>query len=254
VGDGIDLKVFGIFEKGEEVVLGRSSRTTYEAYPAGIVSVSKEGQVIAKVPGTATIVVHHQSLRAAVSVSVPDASLKITSPAEGTVVHPGETLAVDVNPSGGPYKEISVFSLDLGVLDTLKTPPYQFALQIPMPKNPGPARLGAFGRVGSLTISSDPVSVDVERLDAPEAISVERRVIGTERLSIGEQGQIIVYGRFHDNSQVNLRESSLVTYEADKKGIVEITKDGFTKGLAPGSTKVTVRYGELRTTVNILVE
>ena len=55
VGGGTDLKVLGIFKEGNEVVLNRSSHTTYQAYPAGIVSVSKEGQVTANAPGTATI-------------------------------------------------------------------------------------------------------------------------------------------------------------------------------------------------------
>ena len=96
--------------------------------------------------------------------------------------------------------------------------------------------------------------MDIERLDAPEAIFVDRSVISTERLSVGRQGRIYVYGKFRDDPQVNLTESSLTTYEADKTGIVSITKEGDTMGLSPGSTNVIVRYGELRTTVRIVVE
>ena len=49
-----------------------------------------------------------------------NASLKITSPEEGTVVHPGDTLVVDVSASGGPYEWVSAFSWDLRGGDMLE--------------------------------------------------------------------------------------------------------------------------------------
>ena len=254
VGHGVDLAVRGIFAGGEDVYLNQSTRTTYEAYPPDAVSVSKEGQVIAKKPGTATIIVRHQNLSAAVDISVSNADLQITSPPAGTLVHPGETLTVEVNASGGPYEGgISAGSLDIGV-GTLSTPPYRYFLQVPLPKKPGLTNVFAIGRVGALAIFSPSVPVDIERSDAPEAIFTDRQVIGTERLEVGQQGQIYVYGKFRDNPQVNLTDSSLLTYETDKEGIISVGKSGYTKGLSVGSTKVTVRYGELRTTVTVVVE
>lgn len=253
VGLGTEIKVTGTFDDGDEIDLSRSTRTTYEADPLGIVSVSKEGQVRALAPGAATVIIHHQNLQAAVNVSVANASLQITGPAEGTVVHPGETLFVDVAASGGPFEFVSVFSWDLRGGEMLKSAPYRFSVQVPMPKKPGPTNIAAIGKTGSVPIFSPPVSVDVEGSDVPEMIWVDRSVVGTERLRVGQQGQIPVYGKFPDNPLVNLTESSLTTYEPDRKGVVSITKEGYTTGLAPGSTNVVVRYGELQTAVKIVV-
>jgi Bacterial Ig-like domain (group 2) len=253
VGLGTELKVVGTFEGGTEIDLSHSTRTTYAPDSTGVVSVSKEGQVTALAPGAATILVHHQNLQGAVNVSVANANLQITSPAEGTVVHAGETLLVDVTASGGPFEFVSVSASDLRGGEMLKSAPYRFSLQVPMPKKPGPTNITAIGKTGSLTMFSLPVSVDIERLDAPEAIFIDRSVIGTERLSVGQQGRIYVYGKLSDNPLVNLTESSLTTYEPDTKGVVSVTKDGYTTGLAAGATNIVVRYRNLETVVRVVV-
>ncbi len=253
VGLGALLTVMGVFPAGEEVYLNRSTRTTYESFPPENFSVNEQGQAIAKKPGRATIVARHQNLSASVDVLVLDANLRVTSPSQGTVVHPGETLTVEVAASGGPFTDgIAVFFGDAA--GEVKSPPYRVSLKVPAPNHPGPVNVFAVGRAGSLPIFSDIVPVYIERLDAPEAIFVDRSVIGTEELSVGEQGRIYVVGKFRDNPVVNLTDSSLTTFETDKPGIVQIDERGYTKGLASGTTKVTIRYGELRTTVTVVVE
>lgn len=253
IGSGTDLTVTGIYADNDRVDLTRSTRTTYTSDPTGIVSVSKEGQVVALTPGFVRLLVHHDALEARVNMSVSGANLEITRPVDGTVVHPGETIVVEVKASGGPFEFVMPFSWDLAGGEMLINEPYRFSLTVPTPRKPGPTNLVAIGKVGPLQVFSAPVSVDIERSDVPEMIWVDRSVVGTERLRVGQQGQIPVYGKFPDNSVVPLTGSSLITYEADTTGIVSISKDGYTIGVAGGSTNVTVRYGELQTVVKITV-
>jgi len=75
-------------------------------------------------------------------------SLKITSPADSTTVHPGEslTVTVDVSPPG-VFEIVAVNApTPLGKgKQVLKTPPYQFTIQIPSGTRPNKYAVTAVG-------------------------------------------------------------------------------------------------------------
>ena len=260
VDAGDDLQVLGLFNAGE-VNLSRSSRTSYETEPPGIVSVDRAGKVRGLAPGAARILVRHQNLLAAIDVTVAANSLTITSPAEGTVVHPGETITVKVDPGSGPFQ--SVGALVPGYMTSsllLKSPPYQFtfivarlALQSESTKiTSGPNPISVMGFTASGQVFAQPVYIDIEPMDSPKRVFADREQIGLA-LAVGQGRVTDVFGEYTDGSIVNLTQSSLTTYELSVPGVASVTKEGYVKGVAPGSTNLVIRNGDQRATVGIVV-
>jgi hypothetical protein len=254
VGGGSELYVGGTFAGSDEVNLNRSTLTTYEAEPPGIVSLSW-GQVHGLAPGSAKVTARHQGLQASVTVTVVGDELRITSPPEGTVVHPGQELSVDVSASGGPFEGVAVAAfLAQSFSPAATVQPYWFTLTIPLSAPIGPSDIVAMGRVASapLPIDSLPVSIDIERSDAPQSLfpPYDRFEASTW---VGGQEHIQIYGKYPDNPRVDLTRSTLTTYETTSKGIVSIEKDGWITGLAAGSTTVVIRHRNLRIAVKVLV-
>jgi hypothetical protein len=255
-----DLQVLGMFDAGE-VNLSRSSRTSYETEPPGIVSVDRAGQVRGLAPGAARIVVRHQNLQAAVDVTVAGNSLTITSPAEGTVVHPGETITVNVAPGSGPFQ--SVGALVPGYMTSsllLKSPPYQFSFIVARPSlqtesskiNSGPNPISVMGFTASGQVFAQPVYIDIEPMDSPQRIFADREQMGLN-LAVGQGRLTDVFGEYSDGSIVNLTQSSMTTYELSSPGVASVTREGYVKGVAPGSTNLVIRNGDKWAIVGIIV-
>jgi hypothetical protein len=260
VGAGDDLQVMGMFDGAGEVNLNWSSRTSYETEPPGIVSVDRAGHVRGLAPGVARIVVRHENLQASVDVTVAANSLTITSPAEGTVVHPGETIIVNVAPGSGPFQ--SVGALVPGYMTgslLLKSPPYQFtfivatlSLQTESAKiKSGPNPISVMGFTASGEVFAQPVYIDIEPIDSPKRIFAEEQIGLT--LSVGQEGLARVFGEYSDGSTVNLTQSSFTTYELSSPGVASVTKEGYIKGVAPGSTNLVIRNRDKLAMVRVVV-
>jgi len=58
-------------------------------------------------------------------------ALKITSPANGASVEPGQTLNITVAASGGTFRMVAVWGTNpLGTSQVLATPPYNFSIGV----------------------------------------------------------------------------------------------------------------------------
>jgi hypothetical protein len=66
----------------------------------------------------------------AMSTSLMAQTLKITSPADGTVVRPGETITVTVTVSGGTVPLV-VLGVTFRYHAMLMAPPHRFSVRIP---------------------------------------------------------------------------------------------------------------------------
>jgi Big-like domain-containing protein len=95
-------------------------------------------------------------------------SLRITSPADGTVFHPGESIKVNVEASG-TFKMVMVIGYDpLGGTFPLSAPPYEFTIQIPDRYHIAPGRylLTADGFIEpGKSVASKTVVIKVEPAD-----------------------------------------------------------------------------------------
>src|SRR5580698_9637617 len=78
----------------------------------------------------------------------PPVALDITAPANGTIVHPGDTIQVTVTPlrsPGGPaIQQVFLGGEGMG-FSNLQTAPFQFNWQIPATTPPGTRLLYAGG-------------------------------------------------------------------------------------------------------------
>lgn len=179
------------------------------------------------------------------------AVLQITSPTNGAIVNPGQTMVVDVSASGVVLAAARITAQDpIKSGQVLIAPPYQFAITIPTKIRPGPYSLVAEGSsVSSAVPSSDPVSIDVERTDTPQSIAAGPVL----ELAIGEHSPVRVDGTYTDGSVVDLSRSTQTTYDTDPAGIVSVTKEGLVTGLAGGSTTIVIHHQNYLTVIKVVV-
>jgi hypothetical protein len=188
----------------------------------------------------------------AAPASLPaQAVLHITSPTNGAIVNPGQTMVVDVSASGAVLAAARITAQDpIKSGQVLIAPPYQFSITIPTKIRPGPYTLVAEGSsVGSAVPSSDPVSIDVERIDTPQSIAAGSVL----ELAIGEHSPVRVDGTYTDGSVVDLSRSTQTTYDTDPAGIVSVTSEGLVTGLAGGSTTIVIHHQNYLTVIKVVV-
>jgi uncharacterized protein YjdB len=180
-------------------------------------------------------------------------TLQITSPASGTTVNPGQTASVTVAASGGVLTNVFVIGESpVGWSPVLNSPPYEFAIQIPSTISPRTYRLTATGVDSSgRTFDSDPITIDVERADAPASIDVN---LTSLKEAIGDMAYLRVSATYGDASVLDVTESTLVTYTSDTLTVATVDNVGRVTAVGSGSANITIAYGSLSLTVPIVVE
>ena len=121
-----------------------------------------------------------------------------------------------------------------------------------MPKS-GPAKIVAMGHTDATGVSSSPVTIDVERTDAPQSLFTDVTVGYSKHTQVGGEASIRVYGKYPDNPDVDLTDSTLTTYATSSKGIIAMERDGQFKGLAAGSTSIVIHHRNLSVTLKVVV-
>ena len=178
-------------------------------------------------------------------------TLQITSPADGSTVNPGQSLTVAVSASG-TFQQVAVIGGDpIGFSQMLSAPPYQFTIQIPTTIQPGLYLLTAAGfpSLGQL-VSSDPITLDVERPDAPVSITVTPSIF--DFFTIGQQGFVDVVGTFADGTKTDLTNSTLTSYSS--YGTVTTGAAGVVTAANYGGDSVQLTYGSLTASIPVTVE
>lgn len=182
--------------------------------------------------------------------------LRIISPADGTVVSPGGSLAVtvEVNPPTGAFQSVFVAVFEpIGYSkQILSAPPYRFTLQIPSRTRPDKYPVTAVGFTGrDQVVMSDPIDILVERTDLPVRLRVSPT--GGYDLLLDEKGYLEVTGEFADGTKTNLAHSSHVKYVSSAPAVATVDSLGGVTPVAPGSARVTVNYGDFKVEVPVTV-
>jgi hypothetical protein len=171
--------------------------------------------------------------------------LQITAPADGTVVNPGQTVTVRVtSPSGAAFENVAVLGQDpLGISTTAKSVPAQFSITIP--SNISACRKYSVTAVGvppaGESVFSDSIALDVERPDTP--VSISSFQFPSLTLEANDPPfHLIILATFSDGSQIEVTESSYVTYQSSNTAVATVDPYAGTKAVGPGTASIEVAY------------
>lgn len=180
-------------------------------------------------------------------------ALRITSPANGAIVHSGESLKVTVEASG--FVKVFVTGWNIGVIGISSEPPHQFAIRLDPDMASDTYPLTAFGvTTNGITAQSEPVLVHVERPDNPIRLKVNLDTLSFDLAEVGQTGlSLAVSGRFADGHEVDLTHSVRTTYTSDKPAVAEISHDARVTPAGLGSARITIRHAGLTIVVPVRV-
>jgi hypothetical protein len=180
-------------------------------------------------------------------------SLEIMSPANGSVISPGQTLVVALSsPDKSAFLGVSVIGEgNIGSADAVRSLPAQVSLTIPARIELRKYALTAFGVTTGGREVSTMIEIDVERPDMPQSIFGELRqlIFGAE----GETGSIDLMARFADGSVLTVRESSKVAYTTSDPGVATVGSTGIVTAIAEGEADITATYGRAAAGISLRI-
>jgi hypothetical protein len=166
--------------------------------------------------------------------------LQITSPADGAIVRPGQTVTVVVTPnSGASFTRIFVDGhFPIGASPAVSAPPYQLSLPIPQEIAAGSYPITAFGvRPGQNAGRSNSIKLDVEPSLPVTAIRLDSKAITFKH--VGDKIPVSVWGTFSDGSTMDITYSSGITYTMVNSTIATVDKRGVVTAVGHGSMSAT---------------
>jgi hypothetical protein len=167
--------------------------------------------------------------------------LQITSPASGTVVHPGQVvvIAVRADPS---VSNVAIMGEDpLGFSQTTNGRPLQFQLTIPSNTTIGSYNVTAMGSADRSLVASAPISLQVDTPNSRFKMTTHPSVL---RFSApGETMPSHVIGTFANGSRVDMTHSNQMSYSSQNSQIATVDNQGIVTAVAPGSTRIIVNNG-----------
>jgi hypothetical protein len=180
---------------------------------------------------------------ARVAWSAQSPTLVITAPTSGAIFSSGDTITVEVQPSTGSTftSGIAVIGTNpLGTAGPLTTAPFEFTLSIPSDATPGPYQITAVGSAKKQLVVSPTTTIYVETDVAINALSAEPKSITL--LSIGEQVPVRIVGTLADGNNVDLTESSKLTFASTDSTVAALPQPGVVISVGPGTTTITATY------------
>ncbi|HEY2170022.1 MAG TPA: Ig-like domain-containing protein [Candidatus Angelobacter sp.] len=191
-------------------------------------------------------------------------TLKIESPANGSVVNPGQTVKIRVvSAAGAAISFVGVVGEDpLGMSELVKSVPAEFSITIPSKINACRRYMvTAIGRTpGGAELLESMIDLDVERPDTP--VSIVSFQFPSLTLVADPKAQpfhLIILATFADRSNVEVTESSYVTYQSTNDAVATVERFGGVTAVAPGITSIKVTYknpngGSVQVSVPVIVE
>jgi hypothetical protein len=178
--------------------------------------------------------------------------LQITSPANGTVVAPGQPISITVVAlTNTPFVQISVIS-PLGGTAIANSLPAQLSMNVPEDVALRQYGLTATGGTSyGQILYSNQVTIDVERPDLPTSLRAEPDSIFFSDQSGDEP--LTVYGIFSDGSHPEVTQSSKVTFASSNPAIATVDGNGTVKPVSQGTATITATYSQAGNNVIVAV-
>ena len=166
--------------------------------------------------------------------------LNITSPVEGTVFSPGNTVTVEVTYDGQPKNGIYFMSQDgsIGVDDSA---PYEFQFQIDE-EFIGSMLIAVWAVNEEGGIEEGRVEISIETDDKPESITITPS--GPLYIERGTEVMLYVEGTYPDGVTRDITSHAVGTsYSSADSSIASVTENGVITAVAVGETTITVENG-----------
>lgn len=188
--------------------------------------------------------------------------LQIESPADGTVVHPGQTIKVRVTSSTDRTLS-SLFVLsplsDLPPNVVSKSVPVELVVTIPSNvEKAGPYPFRAMGTTpaGEL-VESDFITLDVERDDMP--VSLWSQFDKHFFTAKGQSVPMMLTATFSDGKIIEVKESASINYHSTDTKVVTVDEAGTATAVETGTAAIIVSYKnpngpDVRLTIPVEVE
>lgn len=170
-------------------------------------------------------------------------ALRITSPANATVVMPGQNLAVTVTVApGSGLRGVGIIGQGpLGEVGPLTGSPVTADLTPAPTTPPGAYMITAVAiNASGILVTSAPVTIDVERVDTATAISAEPTTAYLQ--FVGDVLPLSVTGTFTGGLAVDITQSSKLTIASENANVATVRNDLIT-ATGPGQTHIVVQYG-----------
>ncbi len=171
---------------------------------------------------------------------------KITSPSDGALVHPGQTLDIQVSIAPGKASESMFILSPLGSATVSVNPPYRATLQIPQ-SEPQSRLIGRHNvtLVGRCSGKDVPICanifIDVEKEGLPV-----RLVADLNRVLFRNLGESVysprIVGYWADGSHFDVQESTYLRMRSSDPRLFSVDERGYMTALAPGEATLQVTY------------
>ncbi|MFQ5804522.1 MAG: Ig domain-containing protein [Candidatus Methylomirabilales bacterium] len=175
--------------------------------------------------------------------------LRIVSPPDGTVVEPGETLTVAVEPGPGTSLQFVGIIIPEVAVDSKDSPPFVFTVRVPADAPLGPHPLLAAARDDKDRLVEAVITIQVETTTPATSLRVT-----TPALFIATKRRISVSGTFADRVTRKITRSRETTYSSSDPQVATATPDGLVEAVDPGTATITVSYKDKTVTVPVTVK
>lgn len=196
-------------------------------------------------------------------------ALRIDSPSDGTVVHPGQTITVAVSSPSGVAIAACILG-EGGLEGEWASLPGRIQVHIPEKLAPKRYSMTAVGAIPGQDPVYAGIELDVELPDSPRTVATEtttakaaivEKITADSRLiftSQGEEQPIRIMAHYATGEEVDITESSKLIYMSSNRAIATVNGLGMVKAVAPGQSSITAIYVDggrsVRTSVPVTVE
>jgi hypothetical protein len=180
-------------------------------------------------------------------------AIRVIAPTQGTMVASGGMFTVEVKAASFSFESVFLAFPPIGLSEPVVTPPYRFKIRIPSNTPSGKCTVEAVGVIEPDNwVTSDPVTIDVEKPDAPQTLRPILPTLTFDR--IGKEAEVRLEGVFADGVVVDLTHSKFTKYLSASPSVASTDADGNVTARGPGTTLVTIQHRDRSTTVRVTVE
>jgi hypothetical protein len=172
-------------------------------------------------------------------------ALQITSPANGSILNPGQTLSVTVaSPAGLTLTNVMVMGeLQLGLVGSGTSVPATVSTTIPATISPGQYMLTAMGLTSAgQVVQSATILIGVERPDSPVSLLADPVRILPQ--SQGQRQPLRISATFSDGAILDVTGSTNMAYSSSNTSVATVNANGTVTAVGTGAAIITAAYGQ----------